>query len=130
MEPGGKNFHSVDGVLYEMDEEGKPTILLYCPQGKSGEYMIPKEIRMVENGAFVNTKLTKISFEEYDKTDANYGQPLLEVGNGSSKGVSTNTVYVVFSGSVKEINFPSHLKRLGTLTCYNLKTVGINLIVL
>ena len=124
VEPGGENFCSVDGVLYEMDVEGNPTILLLCPQGRTGEYVIPKEVRLVENGAFVNSKLTKVSFEEYDKADPSYGQPLLEVGVGTAKNTSSNSTYAVFSGSIQEINFPSHLKRLGVQTGYNLKAVG------
>ena len=126
VESGGHNFGSVDGIVYEMDIEGNPTVLLYCPPAKTGELLIPKEVRWVENAAFVKTKLSKISFEEYSKEDPNYGQQLLEIGNGVTiSPYSSSATYAVFSGSsLKEVNFPSHLKRLGVLTFNGLTAAG------
>ena len=126
MEPGGKYFASIEGVVYEVDMEGNPTILLYCPPAKTGSLTIPKTVRLVENAAFVNTKLTEIIFEEYDpESEAEfYGKPLLEIGTGSANTyMISSSTYAVFKPKSKlKISFPSHLKRLGTNVCYTLAT--------
>ena len=124
VEEGGLYFASIDGVVYELNSEGVADTLLYCPPAKNGSLVIPKEVRKVENRAFVGTKLTNISFEEYAEGDENYGKPLLELGNTTAthdtKFPGNN--YAVFAPSVKTtISLPSHLKTVGIQCFYGLK---------
>jgi hypothetical protein len=87
----------------------------------------------VENGAFVNTMLTSIAFEEYPQDHELYGQPLLEVGVGSAQYSSAVSAdYAVFSlksgkGNLKSITLPSHLKKLGVNAFYYLNLTGTNI---
>ena len=80
----------------------------------------------VEGGAFYQTSLSAIRFEEYDKNDPDYGQPLLELGGGNMALDSTpNAHYAVFSlasgkGNLKTVVLPSHLKLLGIFVFDNL----------
>ena len=67
VEEGNEFFTSIDGVLYERNEKGVVDTLLLCPRAKTGNLVISKEIRMVENGAFYGTKLSKISFNFFIK---------------------------------------------------------------
>ncbi|MBE6977086.1 MAG: hypothetical protein E7438_00380, partial [Ruminococcaceae bacterium] len=124
VEPGGEYFTSIDGVVYELNVEGVPEILLYCPPAKNGELTVPKEVRKVENGAFYKTKLSTIRFEEYDTTDANYGEALLEIGNTTVVHDSQcpGETYAVFSPAAKiTVYLPSHLAVIGLQCFYGLK---------
>ena len=119
-------FSAKDGVLYE-NENGVPATLIYNPvdnAGVNGTVTIPKTVTYVARGTFYSTtKITKIVFEEYAEGDANYGKPLLYIGNVSDKITSapssTNTKYTVFGGAttntITEIHFPSHLAGLGSI---------------
>ena len=121
--PAGKvaKFASLDGVLYETDENGKLVTLLYCPvanTGKDGslEIIIPKTVTTVSSKAFRDiTKLKTITFEEFDKETESefYGQPLLSIGEGSYTSYSYSKTYGVFGGvntnTITTINLPSHL---------------------
>jgi len=124
VEPGGKYFASIDGVVYEINSDGVADTLLFCPPAKTGELSIPKEVRKVENGAFYNTKLSTIRFEEYEEGDANYGSPLLELGNTTlihDEQYPSNT-YAVFAPASKiTVYLPSHLRVLGLQCFYGLK---------
>lgn len=147
VEDGCKNFASIDGILYERDVDGNPTILLYCPRAKTGDVTIAKEVRKVENGAFANTSITNVFFEEYDRNHANYGKPLLEIGNGVlNTDFSIPTNLAVFSPSsnpavggggggkdersndatvpLTSIQLPSHLGRLGVECFYNMSVTS------
>ena len=94
---GGKYFASHEGVFYEK-KDGALTHLLMCPPAKTGEYVVPKTVTQVAQRAFYMTQLTKVSFEEYDKTDANYGTALLEIGSGETTN-SNATGWAVFGGA-------------------------------
>lgn len=128
VESGNTNFTAIDGVVYELNYSGVADTLLYCPSAKKGTLVIPKVVRKVENGAFINTKLTTIRFEEYDKGDANYGNPLLEVGNVTTihDGSYPDAAYAVFAPANKiTIELPSHLKSIGLLCFTNLKSNSV-----
>jgi len=141
VETGSTLFQSIDGVLYELDEQGNPTILLYCPPHKKGDFVVPKEVRKVEGGAFRSTQLTRILFEEYDKDDPNYGKPLLELGGGSLEertlsmmeapaysAISMSTdMRSDYSGKLTLIQFPSHLRSIGALALYVVTDVEFNM---
>jgi uncharacterized repeat protein (TIGR02543 family) len=123
FEEGSEYFKIIDGVLYELNANGEPEILLWCPKSKTGELVIPKEVRKVENGAFTKTGLSKISFEEYPEDHELYGQPLLSLGTEANTRVTgaalMDTGYPVFSGeNLVSITLPSHLKIVG-LAAFN-----------
>ena len=44
------DYSSIDGVLFNKNE----TILITFPSGKSGDYVIPKSVEIIENAAFLN----------------------------------------------------------------------------
>ena len=115
-------FSAKEGVLYENDENGVPVTLLFCPaanEGTNKAITIPKTVTYIARGAFISiTKLTTINFEEYDSNDANYGKPLLTVGNYANvTAAPTASSASVFGGNtsntITAINFPSHLGTLG-----------------
>ena len=127
VQEGNEWFVSRDGILYEIGESGIADILLYCPSGKTGDLLIPKEVRVVENGAFATTSLSSITFEEYPKDDPNYGQPLLELGIVVYPP-DYSAPYAVFglasTGKLTRISLPSHLKSVSQLCFYQLSVPG------
>ena len=117
-------YTSINGVLYANDENGVPSILLFCPPANPGvnkTLVIPKEVREVNRYAFNNiTVITTIEFEEYATTDENYGKPLLYIGGKDSSSTGAqNVLYGVFGGqatnTITSIKFPSHLAHIGTI---------------
>ena len=51
-------YCTVDGVLFSKDQ----TMLIACPSGKTGNYVIPAIVTRVEEGAFLNCKrLTNVT---------------------------------------------------------------------
>ena len=122
---GGKTYAAKDGVVYGVDESGALVTLIYCPQGKTGDLVIPKTVTLVESNAFNGTKLTTVEFEEYDEEDVeHYGKGLLKIGTcvHSSRGSS----YPVFkSSTLKTIKLPSHLKEIGQYAIYGVVSTNI-----
>ena len=126
VEEGSKDFTSINGILYEIDENGTPVTLLYCPPAHEGVLVdgkktvtIPKTVTMVEYGSFYQTtKLDSIIFEEYDKSDENYGKQLLYLGSfiDLDKGSRPSEYCGIFSGTNNSITYvkaPSHLAYIG-----------------
>ena len=128
IEAGCAKFMSIDGVLYERDENGDPSRLLLCPvmnEGTvvdgvaTGELIIPKTVVFVENRALRNIlKLHTITFEDFDKlTEADlYGTQRLSLGAGSASS-PVSEAYAVIGGlatnTITTINLPSHLSIVG-----------------
>lgn len=148
MEEGSARYLVDNDVIYEYDENGKPTILLFCAPGKTGDLVVPKEVRKVEHGAFYSTKLTSISFEEYTKgVDEEYGQQLLVIGDAHIEAethLSDNSYKVIsleggdsllggssYVGNLVSIHLPSHLAKLGAFAFAGLKgenlTINFNM---
>lgn len=109
VEEGGANYSSVDGVLYNANQ----TTLIYAPMAKTGEYTVPNTVTLVESRAFYQTNLTKVTFEDFDEQDPNYGTPILQIGSFNSNS-SGNFKYPVFGATttLTEVNLPSHLKAI------------------
>ena len=69
VENGNTNYCSQDGVLFNYDK----TILIQCPGGKSGEYIIPSSVTTINNYAFnVCTSLTNITIPSSVTTISGY----------------------------------------------------------
>jgi len=133
VEDGGSHFASIDGVLYETDDNGVPVTLLFCPANNVGkldkhgnatyEVIIPKTVTLVVNRAFKYvTKIKTVTFEEFDKKDKNYGKQLLDIGCGNivQSTKNANQVFGSSSGtSIVNIYFPSHLRQIGTYAISN-----------
>lgn len=126
VEDGCAKFMSIDGVLYERDEAGDPSILLLCPRNNkgtvvdgvaTGELIIPNTVVLVTNRALRDIlKLHTVTFAEFEKTDERYGMQRLALGIGSVSqpvpeaysvigGLDTNTITTV--------NIPSHMSVFG-----------------
>ena len=122
---GGAKYGSKDGILYERGANGELAVLLFCPKGNSGEILIPNTVINVQSSAFLDTKITKIVFEEFEKDDPRYGQPLLTLGAYADIYASPAVFGSANSGgsaytSLTYIQFPSHLAEAFTNTCYAL----------
>ena len=84
-DPKNPKYTTVDGVLYNKDM----TTLIYCPEGKKGDLIVPKTVTTVKTLAFSYTQLDSITFENpnidiayyafapyswhYNELDGNYG---------------------------------------------------------
>lgn len=56
-----KNFSEVDGVLLNADR----SILIKCPEGKTGQFLVPEEVKAILDEAFYNcAELTAISMTD------------------------------------------------------------------
>jgi len=138
-------YTSVDGVLYALDDKGVAATLLYCPTLNEGtnailgdgdatvgyELVIPNYVTLVANGALHDVRvITKLTFEEFESTNENYGKPLLDLGtldavdttwDSGNQMVKFPYELMVIGGkfegsepvnSIAAISLPSHLNRL------------------
>jgi len=128
-------FTSIDGVLYN----GTQTAVLFCPAANVGRYVngeptyeliIPNTVCTVMTHAFENiTQLKTLTFQEFDKNHANYGQQLLTIGNYVFTDANMVTVRNKYTGtgsrelatiggingcSITTVNLPSHLAKINS----------------
>lgn len=112
-------YNAIDGVLYAANN----AVVVFCPAANPGHYegdtptysiTIPTSVKLVMAKAFANcTKIQKITFAEFETTDtANYGKQLLTIVH-TTGAAETNSVFGGESTSIKEVNLPSHLKKIG-----------------
>ena len=123
-------YRSLNGVLYIRPiAESNDLLLAYCPRAKTGVLRIPTNVYMVGARALYGTNLSSIVFEEFDKTDANYGKPLLTIGSFNTISVDGQE-YAAIGGpigyvtSLLYIKFPSHLDTVNSYALYNLDKAG------
>jgi len=57
VESGNANYSSDNGVLYNKDK----TLLIFCPMGKTGSYIIPNSVIEVRSDAFFRSSLTSVT---------------------------------------------------------------------
>jgi len=57
---GSSNFRSMDGILYDKD---LPWII-FCPNGRTGSFIIPDSVTMIDDYAFAYSSLEEITFPE------------------------------------------------------------------
>ena len=126
VEDGCAKFVSIDGVIYERDDKGDPSVMLLCPVKNggavvngtaTGELMIPKTVILLENRALRDIQgIHTITFEEFDKTDERYGTQRLAIGTGDATTI-ISADYSVIGGldtnTINKINLPSHLSFVG-----------------
>jgi len=56
IDPNNSQLCAIDGVLFSKDK----TVLMSCPCGKKGKYIIPQGTRVIRENAFENTDLEEI----------------------------------------------------------------------
>ena len=143
-----RHFTSIDGVLYN----GSMTAVLFCPAANVGRYVdgqptyelvIPTSVKTIMTHAFQNiTALKTVTFAEFEKGSANYGQPLLTIGNYVYSAANIVTVRNTYTGSkgyelsafggltensIATIHLPSHLAKInsGAFASKNVNPVDI-----
>lgn len=114
-------YTSIDGALYTADK----SILVFVPFANVGRYkdgaptyelVVPNTVRMVITNAIADcTALKTVTFEEFDKEDANYGKQLLTIGNYTSTSSSTSSNFTIGgkTSAITKITLPSHLAKIG-----------------
>ncbi|MBR5272487.1 MAG: leucine-rich repeat protein [Clostridia bacterium] len=121
------NFYTaVDNVLFNKDK----TLLVYCAQGKTGEYTIPNTVTKIETNAFYCSKLSEInipnsvssinSYAFYGSRIKNFDLPDSVTYIGSN-AFSSNT-------DMENIVIPKSIERLDSdifKNCLNLKEITI-----
>ena len=121
VEEGIGTFASKEGILYIQGQDTTYNELLYCPVGKTGTVIVPKTVTLVRSHAFYETGVTHVEFEEFDKTDENYGKQLLTINEQDfTAGLSTAASF--HGAALTSITFPSHLAVMGTSAVYS----GVN----
>jgi len=114
------DYATIDGVLYTADL----SMLLFCPIANVGAYengqptyelVVPKEVQLVLSQSMMDlVNLKTLTFEEFDKSDANYGKQLVTFGHytDASNTAKTNPVLGGTTCSVTTVNMPSHLAKI------------------
>lgn len=131
-----KEYTTIDGVLYELDNTGNPYAAVKCSPDKKGAVVIPEGIvkinarvfkgskienlvlpstlRVIEHAAFMGCKYLK---------NIDFGTGITKIGDTDEDCVFENCE------SLKEINIPPQVERIGEKAfscCFALKTVKLN----
>ena len=124
-------YKTVDGIVYSADMK----TLILCPQGKTGEVIIPDGVVRIRKSAFSNSKIKKVIFPDTMQTigdEAFYAcEKLKEIdfGHGITR-IGENGNQNMFSGcAFKKIAFPPQIKEIGMRAfslCYELEEVIFN----
>lgn len=108
-------YKTVDGIVYSADMK----TLILCPQGKTGEVIIPDGVVRIRKSAFSNSKIKKVIFPDTMQTigdEAFYAcEKLKEIdfGHGITR-IGENGNQHMFSGcAFKKITFPPQIKEIG-----------------
>lgn len=118
VDKNNKNYTSQDGVLFNKSK----TMLIRCPEGKSGEYIIPTSVKVVGKWAFEGcSNLTKITVPygvqilrdsafSYCRslTDINIPASVTSIGSSAFSNCS----------SLTDITVPYGVEGLGSFTFY------------
>lgn len=102
----GNAYASIDGILYALDENGKPVTVLCSPRAKTGTVEIPSTVSLIFNKAFYYSGLDEIKFEKVD------GE--IELGIQSFYGNISST-----APGLKRITLPEGLKAIPARTFYD-----------
>ena len=128
VENGNINYSSQNGVLFNYDK----TILVQCPGGKSGEYIIPNSIKTIGNYAFEGcTSLTNIIIpNSVTKISAYAFYGCAKIKNVITPNSITTIDEHAFSNcsALESITISDSIKTISEYTfwyCSNLKSVTI-----
>jgi hypothetical protein len=122
------NYYSEDGVLFD----GTKSVLIFCPRGKTGDYIIPDSVTRIEYWAFRNcTSLTSITIPD----------SVTGIGNEAFRGCTSLTSVTIpdsvtriggwaFSGctSLTSVTIPDSVTGIGSKafsSCTSLTSVTI-----
>ena len=108
VESGNANYSSENGVLFDKDK----TTLICCPAGKTGEYVIPSSVILIENSAFGGcSSLTSITIPS----------SVTHIENGAFHSCS----------SLTSITIPSSVTNIGAEAfygCAKLQSITLSLV--
>ncbi len=91
VENGNLNYSSENGVLFNADK----TLLINCPIGKKGNYVIPNGVTEIKEGAFFMSKLSSINVPESMTT----------IGYASFEGSNITAFVFLNPTPIKELYF-------------------------
>ena len=131
VDENNKYYASKDGVLYNKDY----TKLISFPGNKEGNFVIPNTVEILGFGAFENSKLEKLEFEEGTNLStialrSFYNMVNLKKIDIPKSVVSINYYAFAMCKSLETINFASDCKLTGIYEgafygCINLKNIII-----
>lgn len=130
---GNPRYSDIDGVFCENDANGNPARVIFCPQGKTGNLVIPATVTRVDNAAFQYTQLSKITFEDIENWD---GIPTLDLGDPNYHPTmykSEDEAYPVFSTAsgafatslLTQIDLPIQLRSVNAYCFQNLSNASL-----
>lgn len=120
-----KVFKSIEGVIYKLNDSGKPTELCYAPVSKKGEVEIPSSVNFIWENAFnSNTAITEVKFKD-NKLD--------QVPNPEGSGMVPGTLEIASRAfynctGLNKVTLPDGVTKIASETfsgCTNLKEVVI-----
>lgn len=117
--PGANKYASIDGVLFNVN---KDTIITY-PAGKMDKkYVMPNNVKKIEQGAFYNNKnletfVANSSLEEIAPYAFSKTQKLKEITNIVK--LKTLGDYAFADSSIENIHLSTYLEKMGKGTFYN-----------
>lgn len=124
-------YKTVDDIVYSADMK----TLILCPQGKTGEVIIPDGVVRIRHKAFSYANIKKVIFPDTMQSienEAFYGCAELEeidFGHGITR-IGKNGNQSIFSGcALKKITFPPQIKGIGISafsSCCELEEVIFN----
>ena len=118
-------YTDIEGVLYNKNQDGEVTELLFYPKGRSGDYVLPDTVTTIGASVFENnTRITKITI----------GENVTEIGRNAFRNCR-NLAEIVFENgtaelsigdyafadctALKSVAFPARVKTLGNYALYN-----------
>ena len=129
VDSNNKNYSSKDGVLFNKNK----TELICCPNGKSGEYIIPSGVTSIHNSAFGScNKLTSVSIPN---SVTHIGEStFLFCRNLTSVSMSNSVASIgmnAFDGCDKltSVNIPNSVTSIGDYAfgnCENLTSINVD----
>lgn len=94
VDPANTAYAAIDGILYQINENKEPIVLMYCPVGKTSGFSIPDTVTEIAAGVFQNrTALTSIVI----------GKNVEKIGVAAFSGCTNLTSVTFESGRTREL---------------------------
>jgi len=137
VDSNNNNYASEDGILFNKNK----SILIYCPEGKTGDYVIPNSVTKIESSAFagceslisitIPNSVIKIESATFggctSLTSITLPNSIISIGN-QSFGDCTSLPSIIIPGSVTKIESGAFFRctNLTLITNFNPVPVAIN----